>query len=95
MRTTGLALLILSLLGVLLFASVAPSAEIAPIPFAPVQLGPTHEAATELPYAPGRVRIKFTEEALSSSNLASVEMHRAATIGPASIGIRTLDAMVT
>ena len=95
MRTTGLALLILSLLGVLLFASIAPSAEIAPIPFAPVQLGPTHEAATELPYAPGTIRIKFTEEALSSSNLAAVEMHRGATIGRASIGIRTVDAMVS
>ena len=91
MRTTGLALLILSLLGVLLFASTAPSAEIAPIPLAPVQLGPTREAATELPYAPGRVRIKFTEEALISSNLAAVEMRRGATVGRASIGILSVD----
>ncbi len=91
MRTTGLALLILSLLGVLLFASTAPSAEIAPVPFAPVQLGPTREAATELPYAPGTVRIKFTEEALNSSNLAAVEMHRGATVGRTSVGILSVD----
>ncbi len=91
MRTTGLALLILSLLSVLLFASTALSAEIAPVPFAPVQFGPTREAATELPYAPGVIRIRFTEEALNSSNLAAVEMRRGATVGRASIGILSVD----
>ena len=94
MRTTGLALLVLSLLGVLLFSSIAPSAEIAPVSFAPVQLGPTRAATTELPYAPGKIRIKFTEEALNTSNLAAVEMRRGATVGRASIGILAVDAMV-
>lgn len=92
MRTTGLALLVLTLLGTLALASLASAESTEPLPFAPVQLGPTREATAELPYAPGRVRVKFTAEALDSSPLGSVELRRGAALGRASIGVPAVDA---
>ncbi|MFH1689206.1 MAG: S8 family serine peptidase [Candidatus Eisenbacteria bacterium] len=94
MRKTGLALLVITLLGTLALGSLASAENTDPRVFAPVQFGPTREAATELPYAPGRVRVKFTEQALESSTLASVEMRRGATAGRASVGILAVDNMV-
>jgi PKD repeat protein len=93
MRPTGLALLVLSLLAALLVSSAALAEEPAPREFAPVQLGPTREAASSLPYAPGRIRVKFTEDAIRNSSLGGVDMRRGATVGRASIGLVNVDAL--
>ena len=93
MKKTGLALLVLSLLGTMALSAFASIENVEPVPFAPVQLGPTREAASVLPYAPGRVRIKFTEEALNSSDLAYVDMRRGAS-ARAATGIQSVDGVI-
>ena len=52
------------------FVAAAPGE---PRPFAPVQAGPVAEAETVLPWAPDRVVVKFTPDALAASGLATAD----------------------
>ena len=94
-RATGLALLVVTLLCTLALTTVTSAESTEPRVFAPVQLGPTRDAQAELPYAPGRIRIKLTEQALSRSAFAAVELRRGATAGRAALGILSIDDVVT
>jgi len=95
MKKTGLVLCVLALLGILALPSALPAEQTTPRPFAPVRFGPVSDPAPVLPYAPDRIRVKFSEDGLRGSLLSDVEMRRGATAGRAGTGIPSVDAFVT
>lgn len=91
-HATGFVIAGLALLTLFVLAPAA-TAETA-VRFAPVQEGHALTAQEVSLFAPGRLRVKFTEDGIASSPLATVEMRRGAVSGRALTGHPAVDALL-
>lgn len=91
MRRT-LALLSALLLITLLPFSLSSQTPYAPRPFAPVQQGFTSSGETLPPYAPGRILVKFTEDAVEYGTI-HISPQRGSVVPGARTGLSSVDAL--
>ena len=77
----------------LILASSLLAAPTDPVRFSPVQNGPTADAEEILPYAPDRVLIKFTNQAMTKGHL-SADMERRETLADTQTGLASVDALL-
>ncbi len=82
----------LTVLGTLIsvVAGTAAGVELTPRPYAPVQEGPTAAAESVLPYAPGRIIVKFTPTGMARARIQNSGDKSATDVRPTT-GLPSLD----